>query len=71
MKLDKTTSYFSLDTFADLEYNLAKRHKLFQTDEEASNLAQNDHNTKFMEFVCVVGFHHSVGAQVEYVYPPL
>ena len=24
-----------------------------------------------MDFVCVVGFHHSVGAQVEYVYPPL
>ena len=28
-------------------------------------------NTKYIEFVCVVGFHHSVGSQVEFVYPPL
>ena len=25
----------------------------------------------YIDFVCVVGFHHSVGAQVEFVYPPL
>jgi len=24
-----------------------------------------------MDFVVIVGFHHSVGSQVEYIYPPV
>lgn len=26
---------------------------------------------KTIEFIVMVGFHHKVGSQVEYVYPPL
>lgn len=26
---------------------------------------------KMIEFVVIVGFHHQIGAQVEYVYPPI
>jgi len=24
-----------------------------------------------MEFVVIIGFHHSIGSQVEYIYPPI
>ena len=38
---------------------------------EEEKTAVQAEQTKYIEFVCVVGFHHSVGSQVEFVYPPL
>ena len=26
---------------------------------------------KLIEFILVVGFHHKIGSQIEYIYPPL
>ncbi len=56
-----------MKSFEQIEQNIADRKK----KQSNSYILSAETNSKYIEFVCVVGFHHSVGAQVEYVYPPL
>ena len=59
------TSYFSLRSFRDIENSIAMKRQ------QVTGAATELPGAKYIEFVCIVGFHHSVGSQVEYVYPPL
>ena len=62
LKLDKTNCLFSLKTFDTVDREL--QEKL----DSPSPLLSED---KYIQFVLTVGFHHSVGSQVEFIYPPL
>ena len=55
IRLTKQTSFFSLSTFEEIENSLTHRSN-------QSNSASGSEDTKYFEFVCVVGFHHSVGS---------
>ena len=55
IRLTKQTSFFSLSTFEEIENSLMHRSN-------QSNQASGSEDTKYFEFVCVVGFHHSVGS---------
>ena len=55
IRLTKQTSFFSLSTFEEIENSLMHRNS-------QSNQASGSEDTKYFEFVCVVGFHHSVGS---------
>lgn len=39
--------------------------------EVTSSLAASAKKLKSIEFIVMVGFHHKVGSQVEFIYPPL
>ena len=77
MRLTERTKYFNMDSFSQIEEKIAiwkKQQQLQQQEQEAPEVektAVQAEQTKYIEFVCVVGFHHSVGSQVEFVYPPL
>jgi hypothetical protein len=40
-------------------------------DVEPSTNAIAKNRLKSIEFIVMVGFHHKVGSQVEFIYPPL
>ena len=52
IKWTNETSFFSLSSFDDIEESIANRNTSGNGVED----------TKYFEFVCVVGFHHSVGS---------
>ena len=45
-------------------------HKNFK-DTEKLLLDFKDENIQQIDYVLLVGFHHIVGSQVEFIYPPL
>lgn len=49
-----------------INFDLILSHQSSEEEKSSSRI-----NVKTIEFIVMVGFHHKVGSQVEYIYPPI
>ncbi|CDW75236.1 UNKNOWN [Stylonychia lemnae] len=64
--------YFAELQKINFELLLRKNNEEVKQSENTTKIDQHQlHNMKTIEFILLVGFHHKVGSQIEFIYPPL